>query len=160
MAMARGPYAGTPPAPRTQTAEYYPAQNPPTPQTRSYAPPPVAYADARDPNEYYPHLSPSHPVHPPHMAGPSGAYSYPPPGYLPPPNQPPRSMPPPAMQSGAIASGYPPALLPQDARVPLAGSAPYPYVAPPIENPSFMGLVLFAAPLALATLAVAALALM
>jgi hypothetical protein len=150
MAMARSPYA--PGQQRMNPAEYYPP-----PQTRSYAPPPVR---DRDPNEYYPHLAQSQPVAPAHMSG--ASYDrHPPAGYLGPGDPRARTMPASAM-SGSIASAYPPAPLPQDSRLPMAdvAPAPYPYVAPPIENPSFMGLVLFAAPLALATLAVAALALM
>jgi hypothetical protein len=146
MAMARSPYAAVP-QPRNP-AEYYPPPQP-APQPRSYAPPPMR---DRDPNEYYPHLAQSQPVAPVYDR-------YPPPGYLAPADPRARTLPASAM-SGSVASAYPPALLPQDSRLPVPGSAPYPYVAPPIENPSFMGLVLFAAPLALATLAVAALALM
>lgn len=165
MAMARGPYAAPPPQMRAQTAEYYPApqpQPPPHQTSRSYAPPPADTYRDRDPNEYYPHLSgPSHAPMPPHMANASASYDrYPPPGYLPPADPRARTLPASAIPSSiSPASNYPPAMQ-ADSRLPMPGSAPYPYVAPPIENPSFMGLVLFAAPLALATLAVAFLALM
>lgn len=157
LAMARGPYAApTPPAPNT--AEYYPHAHPP-PQARSYAPPPAdPYRDQRDPNEYYPHLSPSQRP-PPHLANPSAGYDqYPPPGYLAPGDPRGRTMPGPMLPQPVAPPSMAPALVPS--RLPVPGSAPYPYVAPPTESPTFMGLVLFAAPLALATLAVALLALM
>jgi hypothetical protein len=114
----------------------------------------------RDPNEYYPHLAgPSSqvPRQPPHPMGASGPYdTYSQSGYLPPGNPRARTVPANAMPSSVVP--VPP--MPHESRLPLPGTAPYPAIAPPIETPSFMGLVLFAAPLALATLAVAALALM
>jgi len=162
--MMRGPYAGNP-----VPAEYYPPpQNARTTSAfpQHFAPPqPVApldtVRDQRDPNEYYPHLHaqlqghPStqplpqipqqhqqaypatmNPMHPMHLHASTAQQMQ---G---------RTMPP----SAPIGVRIP---------TPIPGTAMYPAQAPmPIEAPSFFGLVLFAAPLAIGTLAVAALALL
>ncbi|MBX3230927.1 MAG: hypothetical protein KIT84_36320 [Labilithrix sp.] len=163
-AMMRGPYASSP-------GEYYPQGNT-APLPRNFAPPPAAdtFRDQRDPNEYYPHL---HAQQMQQQARAASVQPQPPP-HAPPPGYPAPSSPLHPMHLHAQAAhvqvrSVPPTPLRLPSTMPAAGPVPvgaaiataaFPSIEAPVEAPSVFGLFLFAAPLAIGTLAVAALALM